>query len=250
MQAPLLLGADVNQSVDDGETSVHCASRKGHLNILIKLAQLNANLNQPDKNGRTALYRAAYDGLGLIVSELIRLGADPNLPSHEGVTPLFIAAQKGHLDVVNNILTGSRAIEYMPFKTTPVKLMEFGFTVHHPYFFGRAVRSRIKQLIQSKSLSVHDHATAIYLLPEDIALIMGHQAIVARLDRFGCEHGVPLAQLVMRANELVPHNNTQATRGAWSRWVHFFSPEQSYQRFEREHDVPLSEAPIQVCKTM
>jgi len=85
---------DINDTNEDGETSLLIASRKGHLPICELLINNGSNVNDVNKQGETPLHLALRH---LPVCELlIRNGADINHKNMDEETPLLIASQLGN----------------------------------------------------------------------------------------------------------------------------------------------------------
>lgn len=86
---------DINDTNEDGETSLLIASRKGHLPICELLINNGSNVNDVNKHGETPLHLALRH---LPVCELlIHNGADINHKNIDEETPLLIASQLGNL---------------------------------------------------------------------------------------------------------------------------------------------------------
>jgi ankyrin repeat protein len=96
------LGADVDRANNEGISPVHMAVQVGNLEMVQCLVmEYGANVDSGDEAVCTPLYVAAQDGHVAVVRSLVKdLGADINRRSKYGWTLLNIAAQNGHLDVV------------------------------------------------------------------------------------------------------------------------------------------------------
>jgi ankyrin repeat protein len=90
-----LLGADANlvEARDsDGSTPLHCATWKGHLNVVEMLLAAGADVNAVNQNGHwgtTPLHAAAHANQARIAELLLAHGADPKALDAEGRTPMF-----------------------------------------------------------------------------------------------------------------------------------------------------------------
>jgi ankyrin repeat protein len=76
----------------DGSTPLHCATWKGHENVVQVLLQAGAEvnaINQNDHWGTTPLHAAAHANQAKIAQLLLDKGADPKAKDMEGRTPMF-----------------------------------------------------------------------------------------------------------------------------------------------------------------
>ncbi len=73
--------------------------------IIALLAAARANLNQTDHLGATALSVAAEYAKLQALEALLRARADVDRRDVDGNTPLFIAAIRGHVDVVETLVS-------------------------------------------------------------------------------------------------------------------------------------------------
>lgn len=82
-----LLGAQDS----DGSTALHCATWKGHREVVAFLLKAGADVHAHNSNdhwGTTPLHAAAHANQGVIVQLLIDAGADMNAKDLNGKTPL------------------------------------------------------------------------------------------------------------------------------------------------------------------
>ncbi len=100
-------GADIHATSRMGETILHYAAHRGHLDVVKYLIEKRGfSPNQKDKEGETPLHEAMKGGFYLIedtVSMLIKKGADVNITDNDGLTPL---------DYINQRIEASKASKY------------------------------------------------------------------------------------------------------------------------------------------
>jgi ankyrin repeat protein len=76
----------------DGSTALHCATWKGHREVVIFLLKAGADINTHNNNdhwGTTPLHAAAHANQTVIAQLLIDAGADVNAKDMNGKTPLY-----------------------------------------------------------------------------------------------------------------------------------------------------------------
>ncbi|KAF5604127.1 ankyrin [Fusarium subglutinans] len=111
----LLLRSGVEESIlmqnGNGDTPVHVATRKGHVNYVKLILRYSEPEHQrllktQNKKLETPLYLASSLGNFAVVRELLNFGAQTTLSVSNGErkTPLFIAGYKGYADVVKTLL--------------------------------------------------------------------------------------------------------------------------------------------------
>ena len=103
------INGDINPSLSDGWTVLHCAAEPGHLNVVSfytrRLPNPNPGLHKNDQlDGRTPLHIAAENGQLAVVQHICSLLDDKNPMDANGYTPLHIAASFGRIDVVKFLL--------------------------------------------------------------------------------------------------------------------------------------------------
>jgi ankyrin repeat protein len=90
----ILLATDatlINAHDKDGSTPLHCATWKGHENVVALLLKAGANVNAQNTNehwGTTPLHAAAHANHAAIASLLIEHGADLNAKDLSGQRPI------------------------------------------------------------------------------------------------------------------------------------------------------------------
>ncbi|KAJ1607627.1 putative ankyrin-related protein [Cryptosporidium canis] len=95
---------NANATNENGFSSLHWASLKGHSKVVEELLGANANPNSENLMLCTPLHFSAGCGFDEIVGKLLKAGANPNSVSALGHTPLFSAACMGHENTVKTLL--------------------------------------------------------------------------------------------------------------------------------------------------
>lgn len=89
-----LLAADaslLSAQDSDGSTPLHCATWKGHTEVVLLLLEAGANINAHNQNshwGTTPLHAAAHGNRSAIAALLLKHGADINAHDLNDQTPL------------------------------------------------------------------------------------------------------------------------------------------------------------------
>ncbi len=105
VSALLAEGAQVNQTLGDGTTALHWASRQGNVDLVTRLLDAGADVSAVTRlGGYTALHLAAQEGVGDVVALLLARGADARARSTTGVEPLHFAAAAGNAVAVSALL--------------------------------------------------------------------------------------------------------------------------------------------------
>lgn len=101
-------GADPSFGTRFGETALHAAASRGHLEPLIYLANHGGNINARTSKGWTPLHHAARFGHTEAVRYLLRMGAIPHSRTNDrgNKTPMQMAVDGNHIDIA--LLLGYR----------------------------------------------------------------------------------------------------------------------------------------------
>jgi len=102
MKQALYSGADVNCLTSDGETAMHKACGRGHIEAMRVLVDHGfCEFNVQDDHGWTALHKATRRGHVEAIRELCKLGfTNVNAQDHDGLTAIHKASQKGHVEAM------------------------------------------------------------------------------------------------------------------------------------------------------
>ncbi len=84
-------GADVEAKDNGGQTPLHWAARRNHIEIAKLLIELGADVNAKKFDGWTPLHWASWNSHIEIVKFLIEKGADVEAKDNRGITPLHLA---------------------------------------------------------------------------------------------------------------------------------------------------------------
>jgi ankyrin repeat protein len=103
----LAAGADINAQDARGRTPVLAATHANQVETVRALIQAGADLNIRDAQKDNVLLYAGAEGLLDILRLAIAAGADTKLTNRYGGTALIPAAERGHVAVVEELLTHS-----------------------------------------------------------------------------------------------------------------------------------------------
>ncbi|OWF35590.1 kinase D-interacting substrate of 220 kDa-like [Mizuhopecten yessoensis] len=117
----LLEYVDTNAVDNDNWSALMCATKGGHLEIVIELCEKEADIEHRDMMGWTALMCACYKGREEVVSELLDRGANCNSKAEFNMTCLAWAAGRGHTQIVKELLKhGAKVNMSDKYGTTPL----------------------------------------------------------------------------------------------------------------------------------
>lgn len=89
-----------------GQTPLHLAAQRGHVEAVSALLDLRADLEAVDDRRRTALHLAAYRGHAAMVEALVVRRASVNSADHGGHTPLLLASRFGRFSAALHLIHG------------------------------------------------------------------------------------------------------------------------------------------------
>ena len=96
---------DINDTDEDGCSSLHFAAHDGYTDVINELFQhQELKKNYADKNGRLPIHYAAQNGHFKAVELLVINGQDYKAGDKKGSTPLHLAAYCGHLSILNYLM--------------------------------------------------------------------------------------------------------------------------------------------------
>lgn len=103
---------DVDILDSSGYSSLHYASRAGHLDIVNYLTSNGANVNLGTRaNHSTPLHRASQQGHLPVVKYLLEHGADPHVLDCRGKSALHLAASENRADVCKLLVSSNPALK-------------------------------------------------------------------------------------------------------------------------------------------
>ncbi|NXW58152.1 AKD1B protein, partial [Eurystomus gularis] len=90
-----------------GLTVIHLAAWTGNLDIMRKLVKAGADQKAKNEEGMNALHFAAQNNSVKIVDYFLQdlHLSDLNKPDGKGKKPFLLASEKGHVDMINNLIT-------------------------------------------------------------------------------------------------------------------------------------------------
>ena len=113
-------GANVNQTSNDGNSSLHVAVLHDQKEVVALLLSNGANINQADNDGASPLHYAAENGHDALVANLIEKGADVNQVDVDGDRPIDVAKTQKIKDMLIALTEEKREDEGQPAGTKVV----------------------------------------------------------------------------------------------------------------------------------
>ena len=98
--------SDINAVTSAGATSIHYASSKGRLELLVALIAAGADLSLRDSSGSTPLHRSILNGKVQVTNEILKhvSGVAINRKDKSGWTSLHVAVYSGNYEVAEKLV--------------------------------------------------------------------------------------------------------------------------------------------------
>jgi len=177
--AKLLLeaGADVNALII-GKTSLWVAVHNGHVEIVKLLLEANAEVNAAKIGDETPLMLATFYGNVEIVKMLLEAKAEVNVARTSGSTPLWVASERGHLEIVKMLLEAKADVNVArTHGGTPLWVAS-----------KQGHLEIVKMLLEAKAdVNTVVHIDDKEFTPLSIAKLAGHEKIVELLIKYGAK---------------------------------------------------------------
>ncbi|MBP8131058.1 MAG: ankyrin repeat domain-containing protein [Candidatus Hydrogenedentes bacterium] len=163
--------AEWMHTIDDaGRTPLDRAYQSQHMALAEMMLSLAHEGSECGVGSMTPLHRAALFGLTDAVRSLVRYGADVNAEDALGETPLHKAAREGHADAVRDLSAAANVNIQSNMGMTPL---------HWAALTGRGEVAAIL-LACGADPGMHNEVLN-GLTPVDLAELMGHEELAARL---------------------------------------------------------------------
>jgi ankyrin repeat protein len=146
-------GTDVNKGRSDGDTALHVAADKGHIEVARALLQAGANARKSNDQGQTPLHKASGEGHIEIVRALLEAGAGADVRKRDdegGWSPISRACEGKHFDVFRALVEAGGDVN---------KLDSRGYTaLHHASLYG--LTEGVRYLCVERGADVNKSSTA------------------------------------------------------------------------------------------
>ncbi|KAF8777403.1 Ankyrin-3 like protein [Argiope bruennichi] len=177
-------GVDANKTFL-GDTALHLASGKGHMNLVVYLLDKIPVNFRSDLNF-VPLHKAAKGGHTNVVELLITAGAKINAKSLKGTTPLHLAAEKGHYAVALKLLQHGADINITDLNgSTPLS-----FSIREGFL-------AVSELLLGKDIVI-DSFRSSYECPLNLAAYFGHHELL-KLMLYRCDTDFKISSLYLSA---------------------------------------------------
>lgn len=87
-----------------GDTPLHCAVKRGNLDVISLLASRGCDMNSKSRSTNTPLHEAVRRGNLLLVRVLLEHGAVPRICNGDNQTSIHLASGRGHSQVLRELL--------------------------------------------------------------------------------------------------------------------------------------------------
>ncbi|MGG4345471.1 ankyrin repeat domain-containing protein [Paenibacillus lautus] len=101
----LQAGANINATDEQGRTAVMAATYRNHVGTVEALIQAGADINIRDQQLNNVFLYAGAEGMMDILRLAIEADADVTLTNRYGGTALIPASDRGHVEIVQELLT-------------------------------------------------------------------------------------------------------------------------------------------------
>ena len=103
----LLVGRTQKMPSVVGESALHKAAKRGHLELVDLLVKKGCNVDAADKDGKTALHKAAERGHLELVDLLVEKGCNVDAADKDGKTVLHLSVENCHFGIIEYLFEKS-----------------------------------------------------------------------------------------------------------------------------------------------
>ncbi|PAA55583.1 hypothetical protein BOX15_Mlig032910g2 [Macrostomum lignano] len=100
-------GIKIDVTDDKGQTALHVACRRSHVQIARLLLEFGADVLKQEKDGVSALHQPARNGSLELCELLLSSGANVDTTDNNGLTPVMVASIEGRLPILKRLLQHS-----------------------------------------------------------------------------------------------------------------------------------------------